>query len=462
MINQRKLFRLSLQCCALFLALVAALTAAGCRTTSSSGNNANSSPDAGGSQIGRSAGATEQTAPANGASDAARREPSLVSLSAGAFPVKTPAEGYKYTAATELLDERPKSTWRSASGATGPLVFVLALPEKTMLKTLEFDCAYDLFGREGSCARDVSVEMSDANENEGYQKIGDVSLKEGADNQRFPVSAEIAGRWVRLTLNSNHGSKEFFQLNDFRATGTQLTQTAFTDVSGTYESNLGELNLRQEGTSVSGCYTYVNLSDNVVEGGIEGRIVKLGYCRYCSEASKIRGPAILVFSPDGQRFKGLYWREDSSLNDYGGEHWDGTRKGSKIGNCAGSAGGVEEQLTKDLEEFGRARVYGINFDSDSDVIKDESKPTLDKIANVLKAKPDWKVTVEGHTDSTSTSEHNQKLSERRATSVKNYLQGRGIAASRLIAVGYGATKPVSSNDNELGRSQNRRVELFKP
>jgi outer membrane protein OmpA-like peptidoglycan-associated protein len=132
-----------------------------------------------------------------------------------------------------------------------------------------------------------------------------------------------------------------------------------------------------------------------------------------------------------------------------------------VGNCGEKASGVEEKLTKDLEEFGRARVYGINFDTDSDVIKDESKPTLDKIVAVLKAKPDWKLTIEGHRDLTSTPEHNQQLSERRAVSVRNYLQVAGIDPSRLKTVGYGATKPVASNGTELGRAQNRRVELTK-
>lgn len=441
------------------LVYISALLMSVCCTTTTNGNSngnlplANTSAEAGTSSTAFSEPSGEQKR--------ARHEPSIVSLSAGAFPVKAPAEAYSYTSVTELMDERPKSCWRSASGASGPHVFVFALPEKTVLKTLEFDCAQDLFGREGACAKDISVEMSDAGENDGYLRIGDVSVKEGADDQKFPVSAEVPGRWVRLTIKSNHGSKEFFQLNDFRATGTQLTQTPFPAASGTYESNLGDLHLRQEGASVGGCYTYLNRSDNVVEGGVEGRMLKLNYCRYCGEDGKVRGPAVLVFSPDGQRFVGLYWQEGSGLNDYGGEHWNGTKKSSDVGNCVGSKGGVEERLTKDLEEFGRARVYGINFDTDSDRIRAESKPTLDKIAGVLKTKPGWNVTIEGHTDSTATPEYNQLLSERRAQTVKKYLQASGVAASRLKAVGYGATKPVASNVNELGRAQNRRVELTK-
>jgi outer membrane protein OmpA-like peptidoglycan-associated protein len=107
------------------------------------------------------------------------------------------------------------------------------------------------------------------------------------------------------------------------------------------------------------------------------------------------------------------------------------------------------------------RVYGINFDSDSDHIKDESKPTLDSIVAMLKRKGNWKMSIEGHTDSTSTPQHNQTLSERRAASVKTYLTAAGIEASRLTTIGYGQDKPVAPNDNPIGKAQNRRVELVK-
>ncbi len=171
---------------------------------------------------------------------------------------------------------------------------------------------------------------------------------------------------------------------------------------------------------------------------------------------------MLVFSPDGAKFVGLWWDEGNTSGN--GGHWEGTRKTKEVGTCphwpAGGQG-AQDVLTKDLEDFGRARVYGINFDTDADHIKPESKPTLDKIVAMLKSKSPWKLTIEGHTDSTSTPQHNQDLSERRAASVKAYLQAGGVDAARLKTVGYGATKPVTSNDTELGRSQNRRVELTK-
>ncbi|HYP53259.1 MAG TPA: OmpA family protein [Pyrinomonadaceae bacterium] len=122
---------------------------------------------------------------------------------------------------------------------------------------------------------------------------------------------------------------------------------------------------------------------------------------------------------------------------------------------------AESEITKDLEEMGRARVYGINFDTGSDVIKPDSRPVLDKVVGALRQRPEWKLTIEGHTDSTASAAFNQQLSERRSLAVKNYLQANGIEASRLSTVGYGASKPISDNNTDLGRQLNRRVELIR-
>ena len=106
-------------------------------------------------------------------------------------------------------------------------------------------------------------------------------------------------------------------------------------------------------------------------------------------------------------------------------------------------------------------IYGINFDFNSDKIKDESKPTLDKIAAVLKENSGWKMTIEGHTDNVGGESYNQTLSEKRAQSVKKYLTENGISEDRLNAVGVGMSKPIAENETEAGRAQNRRVELVK-
>lgn len=238
---------------------------------------------------------------------------------------------------------------------------------------------------------------------------------------------------------------------EFRAFGRRLTQTAFPDISGTYHTNFGDMHLRQQGSSVSGCYQW---DGGLIEGGIEGRVLKLTW-----HQTKKDGPAIMVFSRDGKQLFGLWWYTGQTGG--AGSPWDGPKTSSGVGTCPYWKGGVGEQMASDLEQTGKTRIYGINFDSDSDHIRDESRSTLDQIVAMLKAKPDWKLKVEGHTDATSTPEHNQQLSERRANSVKAYLVAAGIDASRLTTAGYGATQPVASNDTALGRAQNRRVELVK-
>ena len=171
------------------------------------------------------------------------------------------------------------------------------------------------------------------------------------------------------------------------------------------------------------------------------------------------GPAMALFGAGGDMFVG-YWPAGGANEHPVMTAFQVQKSSSAPGDCP-KWKAPQDQMAAELTSSGRVRLYGINFDSDSDHIKDESKPTLDKIASMLKAKADWNVTIEGHTDSTSTPQHNQDLSERRAISVKTYVQSAGIAEMRLKTAGYGASKPVASNDTELGRAQNRRVELTK-
>lgn len=379
-------------------------------------------------------------------------EPSLVSFSAGALVVQKPTEYGASWSAVYMLDENPTSGWATEKGVTTNQVTVIELPERTVLKKLEFDTAH--VDGDKRAAKDVDLEVSDSGPSGGFQKIASVSLREGADRQQFPVSAELPGRWVRLTAKNNQGSPEYTEIMDFRAYGTQLTQTPFPNVSGTYDTNYGNMHLLQQGTSVTGCYEH---GGGLLTGGVEGRIMKI---IWTEDEGKKRGPAVMVFTADGRNLLGMWWTEGNEQAH--GQFWDGSKTTATVGSCPQwKAVGTEQQIARELEKFGRSRVYGINFDSDSDRIKDESKPTLDKIVALLKEKPDWKLTIEGHTDSTASAEHNLRLSEHRAAAVSSYLTGAGIDASRLSSAGYGATRSVATNDTALGRAQNRRVELTK-
>ena len=109
---------------------------------------------------------------------------------------------------------------------------------------------------------------------------------------------------------------------------------------------------------------------------------------------------------------------------------------------------------------------GVNFDFDKSTLRPDAVAILSEATEILKRYPELRVEVAGHTDSKGTDEYNQKLSERRATAVYDYLTSNGVDASRLVGpIGYGESRPIAPNtnddgsDNPEGRAQNRRTEL---
>ncbi|WP_340076966.1 OmpA family protein [Leptobacterium sp. I13] len=116
---------------------------------------------------------------------------------------------------------------------------------------------------------------------------------------------------------------------------------------------------------------------------------------------------------------------------------------------------ITEEVQKQLNEYART----ILFDTGKSSIKDESEAVLKDIIAILNEYPNSKFTVEGHTDSVGSEKLNQRLSDSRANSVKEYLIANGVDAFRLSALGYGESKPIASNATRAGRAQNRRVEI---
>jgi len=378
---------------------------------------------------------------------AIQAEPSLVSFSSGALIVEKSAEYSKQWGNIWIIDENPETGWCSPQGQIADNTLVIELTEETVFDSLEFDTAY--VDTANSAAKDIVVALSNDGPIEGFQKIAHVSLVDQQDNQLFPVDVSISGKWLKLTILNNHGSDEYTELMEFRAYGKQLTNTPLPDVSGTYETNYNDFHLRQQGTSVTGCYEY---DEGILNGGIEGRIMKFTW-----KETGQQGSAVMVFSSDGEKFFGLWWYE--GREDIQGDVWDGTKKSQEVGGCPHWGGGVQEQMTAELLEYGRVRIYGINFDYDSDVIRDESKPTLGKIVAMLNSEQIMKLIIEGHTDSDGSEEHNLLLSQKRAESVKSYLVSAGIDSARLFTKGYGESMPVTPNTTAIGKAQNRRVEL---
>jgi outer membrane protein OmpA-like peptidoglycan-associated protein len=163
------------------------------------------------------------------------------------------------------------------------------------------------------------------------------------------------------------------------------------------------------------------------------------------------------------------------IGDHGSERGRNAMIGAGIGALAGGAVGVymdrqEAALRRRLEGSGVSvtRVGdqivlnmpgNVTFDVDSNAIWPDFYEVLNSVAIVLKEYDQTLVHVTGHTDSTGGLEHNQLLSQRRAEAVSSYLAAQGLVAARLMARGYGPTRPIATNSTPEGRQQNRRVEI---
>lgn len=149
--------------------------------------------------------------------------------------------------------------------------------------------------------------------------------------------------------------------------------------------------------------------------------------------------------------------------------------GGVVGGTAGALIGHKMDVQKrELEKIEGAQVESVNngeaikvtfesgilFGTNSSTLGAASKTSLSKFATSLNANPETNVNIFGHTDSSGSDNVNLPLSQQRAASVQNYLVSQGVNATRLTAVGKGSSEPIADNTTSVGKSQNRRVEVY--
>ena len=165
------------------------------------------------------------------------------------------------------------------------------------------------------------------------------------------------------------------------------------------------------------------------------------------------------------------------LGDVVGGRRDRTEKllGAGIGGLAGAGigaymdkqerelrertAGTDVQVIRRGDDLVLNIPSGITFAYDSAEVQPQFQRTLDQVAQTLAEYNQTYIDVYGHTDSVGSDAYNQTLSERRATSVADYLASRGVQTARIGTRGYGETQPIASNDTDEGRAANRRVEI---
>ena len=154
-----------------------------------------------------------------------------------------------------------------------------------------------------------------------------------------------------------------------------------------------------------------------------------------------------------------------------------TSKGAIIGAAVGGTAGAiighqMDQQAKEIQQNIPGAIVervgeglqvtfesGLLFGFDSDILRAGARDNLATFARSLDKYPGTDVLIVGHTDSVGTDAYNRSLSARRAASAEAYLVSRGVAVTRLRSTGRGETEPIASNDSEVGRQKNRRVEV---
>ena len=151
----------------------------------------------------------------------------------------------------------------------------------------------------------------------------------------------------------------------------------------------------------------------------------------------------------------------------------GTVIGAAVGGVSGAV--IGRKMDKQAEEI-KNEVPGVKvervgegivveftsnilFGFDNSALTSEAKENLGKLVTILNKYPDTNIAIYGHTDSKGSNAYNQRLSEKRAEAVSDYLASRNIASNRLDTKGFGESQPKYSNDTESGLAQNRRVEF---
>jgi len=381
----------------------------------------------------------------------------LIDYGSGAFPLRAD-DRLTSAAARAVLDGIPGFLALPGLDAEGPEEPVRLLVELPALTTFT-SFAVPPMSSFGCCKnthiKTVTVEGSPTSPDEGFETLVtfDIAPEVYDADQEFPALASPEVRWLRISLagrqvvdpDDYHGTT----FTDLRGYGQQAPREAgpddFTGIfltgGGGSGPNANRIELLQNGALVTGCRQSGGAVGEI-SGGIENGILK-------------------VLAGDGIPSLYLISSEGRLLGVEVGRSY-GRTIGEPGGNptpCSPTTSEPINGVAAALEACESAVIYGVNFDVDSDRLREDSDPALEQILAALEASPDLAVTVEGHTDSDATDAYNLDLSQRRADAVVAWLVERGVEAPRLTALGVGEAQPISDNGTAAGKAANRRVEI---
>ncbi|XOV90245.1 MAG: OmpA family protein [Pseudomonadota bacterium] len=367
----------------------------------------------------------------------------------GAIPVEVGGQANVLKAGIEqalvLIDGNPggKVITPKPGGPDTTLWFVYQLPAPTTFTRFAVPGISETPSPSQTFFREVEISGSSTGPTGPFEPLASASLAE--HKRKDELTFIVVGNptpvsWVRVTLSGGINlltDKTFFEFSEIIGEGTRAPVPVVDAFTGKWKGRGVLLELKQEGTSVSGCYD----REGDLQGTVRGNLLQ---ATGTNRTSGVPSSFVLAVGEDGG-ITGVRSTNGAPFRLYTGDTAPGL-----VTECSSSPArppGCGDN------------VHGIQFDFDSDVIRPDSAPVLDALYAGLKDVEGTSIQIVGHTSSEGAEDYNLELSRRRAASVVAALVTRGIDRARLGAHGAGEASPIADNSSETGRSLNRRVEI---
>lgn len=332
---------------------------------------------------------------------------------------------------------------RKTVARDGAIELVFELPAPTLFDRFAVPDVLETPSPAQTFVRTVEVLGSSQSASEGFVPLakGDlVAGREGSEAE-LEILAKVPVRFVKLRLSGGldvRGDEFFAEFSEIIGNGSQETVPLATGFEGRWKNRALRLELVQDGPVVSGCYD----GTGTLEGTVSGNVLRAtGVDRKTGVGSVF----VMTVDPRGE-IRGVRSTNGAPFRAYD--------------LATSPAKGPSECAPAKPNALGcGSLVHGIGFDFDSARIRPESEAVLARLYEGLAASSSSRIVIEGHTSNEGSEAYNRELSAQRARAVVDDLVRRGIDPARIRATGKGETEPIATNDDEAGRSLNRRVEI---
>lgn len=367
----------------------------------------------------------------------------------GAVPVSIGGAGAKlganFEAAVRITDgDAAAFTIVNRAASDTDTEFVYQLPAPTTFDRFAVPNIVETPSPTTTFTKVVEVHGSATSATEGFRLLASATLETHRARglvTELNVTAKHPVSWIKVRLRGGINILQpasFFEFSEIVGNGTQDAPPLSTRFSGVWRTRANRLRLAQNGPVVSGCYD----SDGDLNGTVSGNILRaMGIDR----RDKTPSAFLLSVAADG----GLQGVRSTN----GGPFRLFTVAPAPAGSQADC--GVPPPPRLGCGSI----IHSISFAFDSAALLPASAAVLDDLFKGLQGASSTRIAIEGHTSSEGAEDYNERLSQRRAQAVVADLVRRGLPSQRLTAVGIGERRPIATNNDESGRSLNRRVEV---